>query len=106
MSDLKTRLTDALKSNLAHKAAQWPEGADVFTTAFAGLSATRTYADGRPDPISYAEIAAYCNLMRLPLEPDHVRILRAMDEAWLVHARSGPKAPTQEITPELFDALG
>ncbi len=83
--------------------------------AFQSLCRTRTYNPHGPNPIAYAEIDAWCRLQRVPLEPAHVRILVAMDEAWLGHAFARKNAPDgvktlpalskQAISPALLDAM-
>ena len=40
-----------------------------------------------PNPISHQDIVLYGNIMRWPIEPRHVAILRAMDEVWLEHVQ-------------------
>ena len=88
-----------------------PEGGRLLWRWFADLSASRTYHGAGPNPISYSEIEAYARLMRWPLRPDHVQMIRRMDDAFLAELmRSLPggtaysrNAP--EITEEAFDAV-
>jgi hypothetical protein len=59
-----------------------PEAGTVLWDAFMQLDAARTFHAG-PNPIGFAEIEAWARLMRWPLQPHHVRVLRAMDSALL-----------------------
>lgn len=55
--------------------------------AFCDLSATRPVTPAGPGPIPFAEVEARSRLTRCPLEPHHVRCLRALDETFLDHCR-------------------
>ncbi|MDS9467950.1 hypothetical protein RGQ15_10270 [Paracoccus sp. MBLB3053] len=115
MDRLKKQLCAAVKASLTGKKAYPPEAGRDLWNAFQGLSGTRTYNPAGPNPIQPSEIAAWCQLMRLPLEPRHVEILIAMDAAWLDHAYARTKAPDgvkvlpqisqMPITTALLDAM-
>ncbi len=90
-------------------------GRDLWAI-FIGVARSRTYHAAGPNPISYAEIEAYCRLYRWPLEPHHIDVLTAMDDAWLTHAYGQMKArqdgtsapvrlPAKALTADLFDAV-
>ncbi|MCA0847189.1 hypothetical protein LCL92_07850 [Salipiger thiooxidans] len=70
------------------------------------LSRARSCGAAGPNPISYPEIAAYAQLMRMPLEPHHVETLAAMDAVWMqrVYARA-KGGPSAQLTAAAFDAF-
>lgn len=93
-----------------------PSGGELLWRWFLDLNRSRTYHMSGPNPISHAEIQSYAQLMRWPIEPRHVAILRAMDEVWLGHVqkRTAPlpegvkaSAPvsTTPLTAGMVDAL-
>jgi len=112
MERLQEQLVAVLKARLTGGDAALPEAGAVFWKIFADLSATRTYHAAGANPISHAEIEAYARLHRWPLEPRHVAIIRALDDAWLDYARQsigGQQQPRrssgQAINPAAFDAV-
>lgn len=109
---LRDRLCAALQAHLAGELLDLPEGGVVLWNAFAALSAARNWHPIGPNPFGFAEIEAWSRLMRQPLEPHHVAILRAMDDAWLEakieelrQAKAGPsrRKPAAPLTAEMFD---
>lgn len=104
--DLTAQLVDTLKAHLAGDKRPVPEAGIPLWNAFCELSATRTYGFSGPNPIPWTEIEAWSTLMRWPLEPHHVRAIRALDLAWLEHARAkgAPPAAPQAISTAAFDA--
>lgn len=114
---LQKRLCAALKAQLSGDRLSLPEGSAPLWRTFTALSASRSYNQFGPNAISYAEIAAYTVLMRLPLAPHHVEILRAMDATWLEHAygkkgdraldgmKTVPHRSAQPLTGAMFDAM-
>lgn len=60
-----------------------PEGSLTILHAFADLRAAagRQGMSDAPVPIRYADIEAWQATMRVPLHPDEVRAIRALDEA-------------------------
>lgn len=119
MANLENLLCSELKRQLDAKGAsimQVPAGGELLWRWFLDLSRTRRAGFGGPEPISYAEIEAYARSTRWPIEPRHVALLRAMDDAWMEHARKrtetapeGVKAmapvSTTPMTAGLFDAV-
>ncbi len=110
---LQRLLCAALQAELAGDVVRLPEGSKILWRAFLDLSAARTCAAGGPDPIQYSEIAAWAHLMRVPLEPEHVRLLRKLDRIWLEKVYDKRNAPEgvealparseHAITPAMFD---
>jgi len=84
-----------------------PAGGDLLWKWFLDLSATRTWGRGRPDPICLGEIDAYRRLTSWPISERHVRVLLAMDDAFLRHflPATGPGAISRPLTASLFDAI-
>lgn len=119
MADLQKLLCNELKRHLTAKGVRMtrtPAGGDLLWRWFNDLSATRSYHMAGPNPISYAEIAGYSRLMRLPIEPRHVAIIRAMDRTYIEaayakrqQAPDGVKilAPVSDhaLTGGMFDAM-
>lgn len=98
MSNLRELLCGELKRQLEAKAPtvpRIPAGGDLLFRWFVDLHLGRTYHAAGPNPISHAEILAYAQLMRWPIEPRHVSIMRAMDRAFL-ECQSRPKDETPE----------
>jgi len=112
MTNLERLLVGCLHNHLSGKRGTVPEAGRLLWKWFADLSATRTYHAAGPHPISYAEIEAYARLMRWPLEPRHVELIRALDRVWLEYAHPARSIPAAsyprnapEITEEAFDAV-
>lgn len=93
-----------------------PAGGDLLWSWFCDLASCRTMQMAGPNPIGHAEIAAYCQTMRVPMRPHHVAILMAMDRAFLDRAarphqhapdgvRAAPVISQRPVTAELFDAM-
>ncbi|WP_432377076.1 phage tail assembly chaperone [Agrobacterium rosae] len=95
---LRELLCDELKRQLEAKAPvapRIPAGGDLLFRWFLDLHRSRTYHAAGPNPISYAEIQAYGQLMQWPIESRHVMILRAMDQTYL-ECRMKPQAEAPE----------
>lgn len=86
-----------------------PEAGRALWDAFQQLDEGRTWYQGGPNPITWEAIAAWAALMRWPLAPRHVEVLRAMDRAYCRHLLSDRKADRtaerQPITSTIFDTL-
>ncbi len=83
---LRDLLCSELKRQLEAKGATRPRipvGGDLLWRWFMDLHRSRALHAAGPNPIAYAEIVAYAALMRWPIEPRHVSILRAMDQTYL-----------------------
>lgn len=118
MNDLATLLAAALRRQLAGGKPVVPEAGVLLWNIFMEISASRTYHAAGPNPISHAEIMSYGHIYRWPLQPHHVAIIRALDDAWLEHAYSrmskgkdgntfdGRRAAnSQPLTAASFDAV-
>ncbi|ABN75407.1 phage tail assembly chaperone [Cereibacter sphaeroides] len=113
MKRLERQLCAALAEVAAGRNPPVPEAGRVLWQAFWQLSRRRTYHAAGPNPLSWTEIEAWTRLMRTPFEPHHVRILAALDDAFLDHldASRGGSSPAMHersghpLTPELMDAL-
>jgi hypothetical protein len=108
-------LCEAIREDRPGNRAKIPLGSAVLWGAFIHLSNARSMGQAGPNPVSFAEIEAYCRVMRMPLEPHHVGILLAMDDAWLKKVSRGgaipegvktlPVASDHSITPAMFDLV-
>lgn len=94
---LERQLCAAVRASLAGEKARPPEAGLTLWNAFQQISATRTYHAAGPNPIQPSEIEAFCRMMRLPFEPRHLRIIMAMDQAWLDRAYAVTKAPVAGV---------
>lgn len=113
---LEKHLVAALREHLeTRRRVHLPEGGGLLWRAFVELDATRTMHANGPNPISHSEIVAWRQLSRTPLEPHHVRIIRALDAALLDHAHklakrtqgvdTLPQRSDHGLSPGLFDAV-
>jgi hypothetical protein len=89
-----------------------PEAGVIIWRVFLDLCARRSYHMSGPNPIGPADIEAYARLHRLPLQPHHVALICAMDDAWLKHVRDDDgkgdeirRVGSPPMTPALFDAV-
>jgi hypothetical protein len=110
------QLVGALERYLDGGRSAPPDGGGTLWRAFGDLSRARFCGPAGPNPISYPEIVAYAQLMRMPLEPHHVETLAAMDAVWMERvyrkakgAPAGVKTlpPRSEhaLTPAMFDLV-
>lgn len=110
---LTRQLVAALESRLKRqRAAPVPEAGRLLWTAFHELSRGRSWHQLGPCPIATVEIQAWSELARLPLQLRHVRVILALDEAFLDHAHAAappkgvklaPQISSHGITAALFD---
>lgn len=112
--DRQTRMAvAAVAAFLAGGPLRLPAGMGDLWSMFMDLHQTRGLSESGPQPITFAEIDAYARLHRWPLAPHHIALIRALDGAWLTHARrqrSGgkgtlPSGPAPSINPAAFDAV-
>lgn len=94
---LSRQLCAAVTAALRGDRVKPPEAGLPLWNAFQRLNTTRTYHMAGPNPISFAEVDAYCRLMRQPLEPRHVEVLLAMDQVWLEHAYAKTRQPPEGV---------
>lgn len=92
-----------------------PAGGELLWKWFMALHKTRQAGMNGPQPITYAEIVAYSRIYSLPIEPRHVAVLIAMDQAYLeLFYKKEPQGPKgvkvlppiskAPLTAGLFDA--
>lgn len=71
-----------------------PAGGELLWKWFIDLHKVRRMGYAAPEPISYAEVISYGEVMRWPIEPRHIGILLTMDRAYLeAYAASRRQAP-------------
>lgn len=102
MSRQRALILSALDRYLKSEPFVPPEGSDLIWQAFCDLSQARSHGPYGANPISYGEIAAWAALMHVPLRPDDVRTIVAMDQKWRGGRREAPKAA---LTSDAFDAV-
>lgn len=117
MQRLEKHLCAALKKGLAGKSGPIPAGGGPIWSAFCRLSEARSWHANGPNPISYAEIEAYCRVAKMPLGPSHISIVRALDGIWVSdfyrrqnQGREGapktmPPVSDHPLTAALFDVV-
>lgn len=116
MDRLKQQLCAALKASLDGRKVSFPEAGEALLSAFTALSRARSYHQYGPNPISWSDLAAWSQMMRVPIEPRHADIIMALDRVWIDHAcRADKQAPEgvktlppvsdQPISAAMFDAL-
>ncbi|OCJ67609.1 hypothetical protein A6U97_02475 [Agrobacterium tumefaciens] len=90
MVDLKALMVAYLKAHLEGVVIMAiPSGGSLLWKWFLDLNRTRTVHAAGVNPIQYTEIEAYSRFNRQAIEPRHVAILVAMDEAYLGFAHRG-----------------
>ncbi|WP_428428240.1 phage tail assembly chaperone [Pararhizobium sp.] len=111
------QMVEALCSNLRDGGRpRLPAGGELYWQWFVDLHRARTWHMGGPNAISYVDIESYSRVMRWPLQPHHVEVITAMDQAFLSHyaathapAGDGTKPakqrPAGDLAPTLFDAI-
>lgn len=109
MTRLRDQLCRAMRAHLKGQKIAVPEGSDVLWEAFQRLSQARSVGPHGPMAITFTEIEAYSRLMRMPLEPWHVDVILGLDRVWLEQmfraAGAGPREPSAELSPAVFDAV-
>lgn len=107
MIRLRKVLCDAMRAHLGGKAPLVPEGGALLWHAFAALNEARQHGAHGPQPIALGEIDAFARLYRVPLRPDHVDVLRALDRVWMEHASAvlTGRAPAASLPPLTASAL-
>lgn len=109
MTNIERLLCDAVRRNLeVGGRPKVPAGGELLWTWFGELCSGRTWGAFGPNPLSLTEIEAYRRMSGWPIEERHVRILRAMDDAFRRYG-SGDAAPSAgaqtPITAKMFDAV-
>lgn len=94
MDRLKKQLCAVLKARLAGGTSPIPEGGLPLMEAFGALSRSRSYNPHGPNPIAWEAMAAWSQLMCVPIQPNHAAIIMALDDVWIKDAyRSDKQAP-------------
>lgn len=107
MKRLERQLVEAIKQQAStRKAVLLPEAGKLFWTMFTELSRSRTGGPMGPNPIQFSEIESWARLNRWPLEPHHVQLIKAMDDAWIecAYSSKGTHRVSTPATPEALDA--
>lgn len=86
MQRLKKQLCGALEAMLKGERPEVPEAGGELLDAFLSLSRARGYHTHGPNPITWEALAAWMQVMRVPLEPAHCEIVMALDAIWMEDA--------------------
>ena len=112
LDQLEKLLVTALRNSMAGRSTVVPEPGGLVWKWFIELSSTRTYHPAGPNAVSFAEIEAWARLSGWALQAHHIRLLRALDAAWLdvAYASRGdgktkPKKPSGALSADAFDAV-
>lgn len=90
-----------------------PEAGRVLWQWFLDLHRARSFHGAGPNPINFGEIHAYAMLAGLPLRPEDVAAIRAVDDAWISASyQNRPERPIgvkqgagSALNPAAFDAV-
>lgn len=97
MADIQKLLCAELKRQLESKGVVMvtiPAGGELLWKWFMALHKTRQAGMAGPQPISFTEMQSYARLTNQQIEPRHVAILIAMDQAYLETVyKKQPQAP-------------
>ncbi len=61
----------------------FPERADYLWQMFLDLHTGRSYSSNGPNPLSWSDIKAWADLLEVGLKDWEVRVIKALDSAWL-----------------------
>lgn len=90
MNRLRKHLYAALEARLNGQKVRTPD-------AFLALSRARSCGPHRPNRISWEALAAWSQVMRVPIRPDHAEIIMALDD--VRKTRTIKRAPDGVKTP-------
>jgi hypothetical protein len=113
---LVDRLSATLRWQLAHPGAsggpEIPWAGRRVWSIFLELDRARGSNGWSPNPIKFVDIEAYARLMREPVRPFEVEIIRALDAVYMKvttapkgEGKTVPRSSGQGITPAAFDAV-
>lgn len=83
MPSLEDQLCKVVRQRVMGQKCFVPEAGRDLMMAFMSLSHARSYSAHAPNPVSFSDIDAWCRLMRVPLRPIDVSIIRAMDRTFI-----------------------
>lgn len=109
---LKTQLCNTLQARLNGRKAKVPDAGREMLDAFLALSRARSWHAHGPNAITWEAIAAWSQLMRVPIQPRHAEIIMALDHVWITHitqrkpegVKALPQISSHPLSAELFDA--
>ena len=116
MKRLKKQLCTALRAHLVGGKAPLPEVGRLLLDAFNALSRARSYTGAGPNPITWEALAAWSQVMRVPVQPRHAAIIMTLDQVWMDAAyrqtaktpegiKTPPPVSAQPLTAALFDVI-
>lgn len=117
MRRLERQLCETVRKQCRGQRCPVPEAGRDLAQAFGQMASARAWHANGPNPIGFHEIEAWCRLMRVPLKPEHVAIIRAMDNVWIEEfykkrdqgagegMKTLPPISQQPLTAALFDAM-
>jgi hypothetical protein len=109
----KEKMLLAFRQHRSDNMVEMPEQLKILFSAFVDISTSRTSGFSGPNPLQWSEIESWARLNRWPLSPRHIRLLRAIDQAWLEDFYENAQFPltggrggvNQPCTPQSFDAV-
>lgn len=106
MNRLKRQMVAAMLAHLDGNPPRPPFAGLHLWQVFAALSEVRRWGPNGPDPIPPTEVEAWARGRGITLPAHHLRIIDALDAAWLDHARKAPGERVDGVmTGEVFDAM-
>lgn len=105
MSSFKQQLCDALDAKMKGRNADVPEGGEPLISAFLDMSRARSWSSIGPNPISWSDLAAWSQVMQVPIQPHHADIIKALDYVWMADAarRQGNAPEGVKTLPPISD---
>ena len=112
---LTESLVAALRWQMAHPGAsggpEIPWAGRRIWSVFLALDGARGSNGWGPNPIKFGDIETWSRLMREPVRPFEVEIIRALDDAYMKSSapkgegKTVPRSSGQAINPAAFDAV-
>lgn len=113
MSRLRKQLCTALEARMNGQKARTPDAGAELLDAFLALSRARSIGPHGPNPITWEALAAWSQVMRVPIRPDHAEIIMALDDVWMTRTmkrapegvKTLPQVSKHPISAGLLDAM-
>ncbi len=97
MRRLQKQICAALEGRMKGRKVPVPEAGGPLLDAFLALSRARSCGPVGPNPISWQDLAALSQVMRMPIEPRHAEIIMALDEVWLQETYRDRRQPPESV---------
>ena len=102
---LKKHLCATLEARLKGQRVTMPEVGAELLDAFLALSRARSNGPHGPHPITWEALAAWSQVMRVPVQPHHAEIIMGLDDVWMTHATQRAPEGVKTLPPRSEHAL-